>query len=75
MIFIPDEKMNINKFVDTQLPTKSQIFSRTGQHAVNPAGMYTGDNPYKPSMKPTEQAEAFVKEAEAFELPKEDLPE
>lgn len=75
MIFLPFDKMNINKFVDTQLPTKAQIFSRTGQHAVSPSGFYTHDEPYRPSMKPTEQAEAFAKEAEAFELPKEDLPE
>lgn len=69
MIYLPDEKMNINKFVDVQLPSKAQIFSRTGQRAVSPAGMYTGDNDVKFGMKPTEQAAAFVEAAESAESP------
>ena len=67
MIFLPDEKMNINKFVDVQLPSKAQIFSRTGQRAVSPSGMYTGDDSIKFGMKPTEQAAAFVDAAESAE--------
>lgn len=74
-IFLPSEKMNINKFVDTQLPTKGQIFSRTGQRAVSPAGSYSGDEPVRFGMKPTEQAEAFTQQAESFVVPNEDLPE
>lgn len=75
MIFLPDEKMNINKFVDVQLPSKAQIFSRTGQRAVAPGGMYTGDDAIKFGMKPTEQANAFADQAELYEPPTEDLPE
>lgn len=43
MLYIPNDEMLVNKFVDVSLPTKSQIFARTGQHAVNPGGMYTGE--------------------------------
>ena len=69
MIFLPSEKMNINKFVDAQLPTKAQIFSRTGQRAVSPAGSYSGDEAVCFGLKPTEQAEAFAQTAESFEVP------
>lgn len=69
MIYLPDDKMNINKFVDVQLPSKAQIFSRTGQRAVAPGGLYSAEIAVKFGMKPTEQAEAFASAAESAESP------
>lgn len=63
--------MDINNFVEVQLPTKGQIFARTGQHAVSPSGSYTGDDPVIIGRTPTESANAFLKDVESF---KEDLP-
>lgn len=77
MIPLPSKDMNINKFVDVKLPTKRQIFARVG--GFSSGEMYSGDTSVRPGMKPTEQADAFVKAAEDYELPKqeqnEDLPE
>lgn len=70
MLYIPDDKMFPNKFVETQLPTKGQIFDRTGKRAVSPAGVYTGDDPANIGRSNTESAEAFVRSAESFEPPK-----
>lgn len=70
MLAVLDDKFYINRFVETQLPTKAQIFSRTGQRAVNPAGMYTGDDAVKYSHSKTESASQFVRDAESFESPK-----
>lgn len=64
MFFLPSDKMNVNKFVHTSLPTKAQIFARTGQKAVSPAGNYTGDDPALMNRSKTESAEAFVKSIE-----------
>lgn len=69
MIFLPEDKMNINKFVDTQLPTKGQIFDRTGQRAVAPAGVYTHDDPALIGRSTTESAERFARDAESYERP------
>lgn len=71
MIFLPDPAMDINHFVDTHLPSKSQIFSRTGQRAVS-SGMYSGDEESRFGYKPTEQAEKFAQAAEGFEVQKSD---
>lgn len=78
MLPLFDEKMFPNRFVETQLPTKAQIFSRTGQRAVSPAGSYSGDDNVSRVKTPTESAEEFARSAESFskpEPPKEDLPE
>lgn len=69
MIFLPNDKMNINKFVDTQLPTKGQIFDRTGKRAVAPAGVFTHDDSVLIGRSNTESAERFVRAAEAYERP------
>lgn len=67
MLYIPDDKMNINKFVDVQLPTKAQIFDRTGQRAVAPSGLYTLDDPALIGRSTTESAERFARMAESYE--------
>lgn len=69
MYFLPTDKMHPNKFVEVELPTKSQIFSRTGQHAVNPGGSFSGDDPVKFRNTPTASAASFVKSAESYEAP------
>lgn len=77
MLPLIDEKMFPNRFTETKLPTKAQIFARTGQRAVSPAGSYTGDDAVKIHSTQTESAEEFARAAESFakESPKEDLPE
>ena len=70
MLPLLNEKFFTNRFVETQLPTKAQIFARTGQRAVNPAGMYTGDEGVRYSRSKTESASQFVSEAESYEPPK-----
>lgn len=67
MIFIPDPKLFVNRFIEVVLPTKSQIFSRTGGKAVTPNGVFTGDDPALINRSVTEQAETFAREAESFE--------
>lgn len=74
MLPLVKDSMFTNKFVDTKLPTKKQIFARTGQVAVNPAGSYTGDDAVGHIKSKTESAEAFARTAESYEK-KEDLPE
>lgn len=69
MIFLPNDKMNINKFVDTQLPTKGQIFDRTGKRAVSPSGVYTYDELALIGRSLTEAAERFARRAESYERP------
>lgn len=64
MIYIPEE-MDINRFVDVVLPTKAQIFARTGQRAVTPAGCYTGDEGVKFNRLPTESAMDMIRAAES----------
>lgn len=75
MILLPNDKMWTNKFVFVQLPTKAQIFSRTGQRAVSPSGAYTGDDPARIGKTPTMSAAEFLKDAEAYEEPKSDAAE
>lgn len=58
-----------NRFTETALPTKAQIFDRTGQRAVAPNGVYTGDEAAKIGASSTEQAEAFARAAESYERP------
>lgn len=58
------KKQHINAFVDTPLPSKRQIFARTGQVAVNPSGMYSGDIPVSLGQSTTQNMEHFVREVE-----------
>lgn len=69
MYFLPKDEMNINKFVHSELPSKRQIFYRTGQRSVSPAGSYTGEDSVVIGATPTEQADRFAKNAESFDLP------
>lgn len=61
--------MDINNFVDVQLPTKGQIFSRTGQHAVSPSGSYTKDDPAVFGRTTTESAADFLAQVDASDFP------
>lgn len=67
MLYLPTEEMDINKFVEVQLPTKEQIFARTGQHSVA-GGNYGEDIRF--ASTPTESADRFARAAEAYESPK-----
>lgn len=72
MIYIPNSKMWPNKFVHCEVPTKREIFARTGQRAVSPNGVFTGDEPANMSKTATQSAMEFVKSAEDFDLPADD---
>lgn len=70
MLYLPNDKMFPNKFIEVQLPTKSQIFARTGQRAVS-GGSYSGeDASVRFASTKTESAEAFARSAESHESPK-----
>lgn len=73
MLYLPNSKMHPNKFVHCEVPTKREIFARTGGAAVNPSGIYTGDDPVHMSKMPTESAMEFSLAAENYveDLPKE----
>jgi len=58
-----------NHFTETMLPTKAQIFDRTGQRAVAPNGAYSGDDAVRIGSSSTEKAEAFARTAEAYQRP------
>ena len=72
MLPLISEKFFTNRFVETQLPTKAEIFARTGQRAVNPAGSYSGEELFRKYRSKTESAEAFARSADSFELPKDE---
>lgn len=55
---------NPNEFVFVQLPTKREIFGRTGQVAVTPNGVYTGDQPVKMGQDIGQRMEDFIQNAE-----------
>lgn len=67
MLYLPNDKMWPNKFVHVLLPSKKQIFARTGERSVSPAGSYSGDDPVRIGKTPTQSAEEFARAAEAFE--------
>lgn len=67
MLYLPDDKMFANKFVYVEVPTKAQIFSRTGQRAVAPAGEYSKDDAVNFGKTPTQSADEFVNAAEMIE--------
>lgn len=64
--FLPDDKLFINKFTYTELPSKAQIFSRTGQRSVNPSGSYSGDESVKFGQSKTAQVAEFAQAAENY---------
>lgn len=70
MLYLPSDDMWPNKFVKVYLPTKAQIFARTGQRAVSPSGSYTGDDSARFGKTPTMSAEELMSAAEDFEAPK-----
>lgn len=72
MLYLPNDDMFINKFVYVEVPTKSQIFSRTGQRAIAPGGVYTKDDSANFGLSPTQEANQFAKDAESFELSKDE---
>ena len=67
MLYLPDDKMFVNKFVYVDVPTKAQIFSRTGQRAVAPSGEYTKDEVANFGKTPTQSADEFAHAAEMIE--------
>lgn len=75
MLYIPNDDMFVNKFVDVNLPTKAQIFGRTGQHAVQPAGAYTGDDIAHFADTPTSGLARMCADAEAYEISTDEVKE
>ena len=69
MLYLPDDEMFVNAFVHCEVPTKAQIFARTGQRAVAPNGLYTQDKSYQVGKTPTQSANEFAREAESIEMP------
>ena len=72
MLYLPNDEMFINKFVYAEVPSKAQIFARTGQRAVSPTGAFTGESSAIFGKQPTQSAMEFVREVESIEMP--DLP-
>lgn len=66
MIYLPDDKMFVNKFTLVTPPSKRQIFARTGQHSVSPSGMYTKDKAATFFKTPTQSAMEFLDSADSF---------
>lgn len=72
MLYLPNDKMFPNKFIEVQIPSKGQIFARTGQRAQC-GGSYTGeDGEARFASSKTQSAERFVRNAESFETPKDE---
>lgn len=69
MLFLPSDDMWPNKFVLVTLPTKAQIFSRTGKVAVSPSGAYSGEQNARFGKTPTMSAEELLRAAEIEDLP------
>lgn len=69
MLYIPNDEMFVNKFVDVALPTKKQIFARTGQKSVSPSGSFTGEDSVHFKDTPTSGLARFVNDAEHYETP------
>lgn len=69
MIYLPKDEMQVNGFVYCEVPTKAQIFARTGQRSVAPNGVYTQDKSYQLGKTPTQSANEFVREVESIEMP------
>jgi len=71
MLYLPSDEMFVNKFVYVELPTKAQIFSRTGQKAVSPNGEFTKDEPAVFGKSNTQSMAEFAAAAEAYKEPSE----
>lgn len=71
MLFLPNDDLFVNKFVYVELPTKAQIFSRTGQRAVSPNGEFTKDEPAVFGKSNTQSMAEFVAAAEMYVEPSE----
>lgn len=69
MLYLPNDDMFINKFVYCDVPTKAQIFARTGQRAVSASGAYTQDKSYQFGKTPTQSATEFLRDVETYESP------
>lgn len=67
MLPLFSDKFWPNKFVKTLLPTKRQIFCRTGQIAVTPNGVYTKDEVAHLGRTQTESMNEFAKTAESYD--------
>lgn len=72
MLYLPNDKMFVNRFVYCEVPSKREIFSRTGQVSVSPNGVFTGDEAPVISKTPTMSAQEFLNSAESFEKPKDE---
>lgn len=64
MMYIPNDDMFTNRFVDVALPTKREIFARTGQHAVNAGGLYSGEDAVHFKDTPTSAIERGLRSIE-----------
>ena len=69
MLYLPNDEMFVNKFVYAEVPSKAQIFARTGQRAVAPNGAFTGESSAIFGKQPTQSAMEFVKASEDYEMP------
>lgn len=67
MLYLPNDDMFVNAFVHCELPTKAQIFARTGQRAVSPNGAYTQDKSYQFGKSPTQSANEFLDAVESYQ--------
>lgn len=66
MLYLPNDKMFPNKFVEVSVPTKREIFARTGQFS-NSAGTYSGeDSEVHFKDTPTSGLERLARDAESF---------
>lgn len=61
--------MDINRFEEVMLPSKAQIFSRTGKK-TQVAGSYTGDESARFSGTNIDALEKVARTAENYEQPK-----
>lgn len=72
MLLVTSDKMWPNRFTLVMLPTKREIFSRTGQRAVTPNGVFTGESSASLDKSTTQSAMEFVNAVDSM---KYDLPE
>lgn len=72
MLYLPNDEIFVNAFIHCEVPTKAQIFSRTGQRAVTPNGVFTQDKSYQFGKTNTQSAMEFVSDAEHFESSKDE---
>lgn len=68
MLPLLNDEMNINKFINVVLPSKRQIFSRTGAYASGVS--YSSDDSVIMNRSKTESAAAFAKAVDDYVPPK-----